>query len=503
MRLPTTNLTSKIKAAYDAFKGASPTGRGSAASSSYEMLAKMFQVSYERTQIHKDLERMDKTDEIVAFSHDAMANRATGMEDPTLDIFQAVTESEANYDSPADESTVKRAQHEITDLIYRADLRNEVWQIARFSVKFGNEFRELLVDAQSMNITGLKQLPEHTMWPRMDERGNRVPGYEQRLETSVGQPIIFTDWEIVHFAFGECDGFLGTPLFGCARKNWKRLNMAEDVTAIQRYENMGPRWEHKVPVGTGDTVQQKQEAIEQFKSLMTTMDYFNQTSNSIEKWEAPTGIKKQFFLPDDGSNRGGTTMMEPSNAQLSNLADLEHFLNRLITASHLPKRYFPFEGSTPKLSEGGGSAEDKHFVCTLMLVQMMIKRGLAAIFDRQLLLKGIDPGSIRYVIKMADISTTEQLRDAQTRAALSNAMTAWLKEYPEMREKSDVMLREFSRMSDTSQMALSKIEIKPKPEPVAPVVADPNAPVDPSATPAPDKRVQLPGVGEPAGRMKV
>jgi hypothetical protein len=479
------SLTSRIKSAIELFKSAGRivTGRGSAVASMYlQQLARMFVVSPERNRRHTDMDTMDKNDPIVKFSHDTIANRATGMEDPTLDCFQVAVEADTAYDFPADESTVSTAQSEVNGVIRRTNLRPEMWQTGRRTVKYGDEFREVLFDGDT--IVGLKLLPEHTMWPLMDDKGNRIPGYEQRLVNNAEAAIIFGEFEIVHFSFGEQDGYLGTPMFGCVRKDWKRLNACLDMMVFARLSKSFARWIHHVPVNTNDSPDSKQKTIDAYKEKTTKAPMYNTTSESVEKWEVPEGLMTNHYVTDDGSGKGKVEMLDPQNAQLQHLADIEHILDRVITASGIPKRYFPFEGSTPKLSEGGGSAEDKHFACTLMFVQMILKKGLAEIFDRQLILKGIDPRSVRYVIRMADISTSDQMRNAQTQVALARVAEIWLKQYPE--------LREFMKISDPSSAALSTVKVEPKPEPVVP-----------TAIPVPDGRVQLPGEGEPAGRMKV
>ena len=486
-------LTTRVKTAIEAFKsvGAVMSGRGSAVASAFlQQISKIFTVGTGRTTQHKDMDIMDKNDAIVKFSLDTMANRATGMEDPALDIFQVSVMSETSYDFPADERTVARTQKEIDGLIQRTKIKPELWQIGRRCPKYGNEFREVLIDGD--NIIGLKLLPDHTMWPRMDDKGSRVPGYEQRLIDGFGTPTMFTEWEILHFAFGEIDGYLGTPMFACVRKDWKRLNACLDMMVFARLGKSFARWIHHVPVGSNDPADAKDKAINDYISKTTKAPMYNTSTSSVENWEMPEGLFTNHYLADDGTNRGKVEMLDPQNAQLQHLGDIEHIMDRIITASGIPKRYFPFEGSTPKLSEGGGSSEDKHFACALMYLQMILKKGLAELFDRQLLLKGIDPMSVRYVIRMADINTTDQLRGAQTEVALAAVMERLLKLYPEMREKLPVMLREFTKLSDASYSELSVIKVQPpKEEPVA----------TPSNTPD-DGRTQLPG-SDSDNRIKV
>lgn len=492
-----TQAGAKARAIVEAAMGkatnvANTIGRGIAAGAMALAMNKLYKVSHERSQIHRDMNRMDKDDEVVSFALSTIANRSTGMEDPTLDAFEVTVQASVQEDGrETSDEIVKRAQWEINQLIQRCGLRAWTWQIIRRFTKYGNEFDEVLVDWDGRNIVGLKQLPEHTVWPNTDDKGTRIPGYEQRPENMLtGKPVQFKEWEILHFAFGELDGYLGTPLLGCARKNWLRLQLAEDSTASARLLRAFMKLVHRVPVNPDWTPEQKQAAIQNYKDKMTKLGVFNQGNDGLENQANPMTVSTDLYLPDDGSSRGGVEMLDPENAQLQNTSDLQYFLNRLITATTIPKRYFPFEGSTPKLSEGGGQAEDKHFACTLMFCQMLLKAGFAELFNRQLILKGIDPNSVRYVMRMAEINTTDQLRAAQTDMILGRAMESFLKLYPEARQNIDIMLREYTTMSDASKQVLMGLEIKDK------------APED-DDEPEDDKRVTVPGAGNKEAKGKV
>lgn len=499
-RAAVVNLLSRFGATKD---GDVPQGRGAAAGAMVSEIAKQFQVSYERSAIHKDLHRMDSTDEIVAFILNAIADRTTGMDDPTLDSFEVTVQAEDMPDgTKVSDELIRQADWEIKQLIKRLRLREDCWQIVRRFVKWGNEFREVLIDPQTLNIMALKELPEHTMWPNVDEMGTRQPGYKQIPEnaTTITEGIQFAEWEILHFAFGERNGYLGTPLLGCARKNWKRINLAEDMTAAARIIRAFMKIVHRVPVNSDWSMPQQQEAIEIYKKNMSKRNVFDQDENTLGQENAPQSVFTDFFIPDDGSKRGGVEMLDPENAQLQNINDIKHFIDRLIAASSIPKRYFPFEGSTPKLSEGGGNAEDKHFACTLMRCQMIVKQVFSELFDRQLLLKGINPEQVRYVIRMSSINVTDELREAQTELALADTMDTLLAKYPELRDYPEVMFREFTRMSDASKSSLAGMKLKELPE-----LGDGNPGENTEGKPARkrDKRTQLPGMGNPDARKKI
>lgn len=451
---------------------------------------KIYTLSYERTQIHRDMHRMDSDDEIVCFALDAIANRTLGYEDPTLDGFTVVVNNKGTKDLN------ETANDVIAELVERCKLRAESWQIVRKAVKFGNEFDEILIEKSKtgewMRIGGLQTLPEHTVWPNMDKNGRRVPGYSQKPENQpTEQGIDFGDLEILHFAFGELDGYLGTPLLKAARKNWKRLNLALDFTAAARLIRAFAKWVHKVPVNASWTPEQAQKAVEEYKASMTKRPVFSSDTTSLEKEPWPSTVFTDFYIPEDGSGRGGVEMLDPENAQLQNIKDIEHMTDRLIAGTRVPKRYFPFEGSTPKLSEGGGTAEDKHFACLLMACQMMLKQGYEKLFRLELQLQGIDPATVEFQWQMAQINTTDMFRVSQTQLNQAKTMELMSKIYPELMEKLPVMLREYTSMSDSSKAALSKVEVKPRE-------------YDPNAGKSPSSRVQQPGAGAgPESRAQV
>jgi hypothetical protein len=434
------------------------SGRGYAYADFANAIQSTFNLGYERTIIHKDMARMAQDDEVVKFALDAVASRATGYPDPTVNVMTVVLHEKDKDDverTPAE----KQAQTIIDDLMERIDLRGKTWQIIREGVHYGNDVNEIVPRVENgrwVQIDGLKRLPEHTIWPLKDKRGGRIPGYIQRLENSpdMGGDVIFAEYEILHFMFGCEENYLGTPLFSAARKSWKRLNMAEDATAIARLYRAFMKFLHKVPVRAEDPIQKQQESIDAYKKAINERQIWNSTDGAKVIEQDPITVKTDFYIPDDGSGRGGVEMFDPENAQLQNVNDILHFLRRLVTASTVPWRYFPFEGSTPKLSEGGGTAEDVTFACTLLMTHMMVQKGFNKLFGIELVLHGIDPGKFRIEYQMAPLNTIDLLRAAQRDKARSATLSDLAQLMPGIVEHPDVILREFTSLSDISVKSL-------------------------------------------------
>jgi len=467
--------------------------KGSAFEDISTALTHWFKVSYERARVHRDMHRMDQDCEVCRFALSAIASRAMGYPDPTVNSFTTIVEAREDGISQDD---VQTAQRLIEDLIERLKLRPLAWQITRRAVKWGNEFREILYERDGngryTEIAGLKPLPEHTIWPNVNDRGDRLPGYAQRsVQMPVGSgEVTFDEYEIVHFLFGEEDDYRGTPLLTAARKNWKRLNLAEDSTAAARLIRAFMKLVHYIPVNADEPIEKQQQRIDEYKRNITERKVFSEDDISLEVEQYPSTVKTDYFLPSDGSSRGKVEMLDPENAQLQNIKDVEHFLRRLITATTVPFRYFPFEGSTPKLSEGGGQAEDVNFACTLLMAHQMLQEGYNKLFDIELLLHGIDPRRFRYVYRMARVNIVNEMRGAQADLAKARTAEVLAKLMPGILGHPGVILREHTSMSDVSIEKLMADKKVTNPPPIDEVDASGNGRGGTEPT-----RIQLPGTG--------
>ena len=172
-------------------------------------------------------------------------------------------------------SNDKTVQQVIDDLFHR-QLRvdEEIWEIARSLVKYGNDYEELLVTGDG--VVGLNFLPAPTVrrveGPRgglqgfvqdfrgrfgyspqefqqmLVQRTNAVRGMFQPGGWPAGQKkdsvTAFEDWEVVHFRLrGKTRrSVYGYSVLEPARWIWKRLTLLEDAAMIYRLERAPERF---------------------------------------------------------------------------------------------------------------------------------------------------------------------------------------------------------------------------------------------------------------------
>lgn len=417
-------------------------------------------VDYGRIQIHNDLQRMDAEDEIASFAHDTIADRTLGYDDPTVNGFTVVAQAAPNA-TVADEQ-LAQVQQITDDLIERCDLRPKAWDIVRDCVQYGNDFEAIAYDSTPdgslVRIAGLKQRPEHTMYLNKAENGDIIPGYTQRLPNapSTEPNATFDEHQCIHFKFGKTREGYGTGLFYSARRNWRRLSLAEDATAAARLMRAFVKFVHYIPVGTNDPPEKKREAVRQYKEYTTEKAIFNTETSALENKNWPTNVATDWYTWEDGQKRARIEMLDPANAQLANMNDVKYFLDRLLVAAKVPRRYYPIEGGTAKLSEGGGTSEDVNFACVVLRAQMMLQTGYQKLLAIELFLHGFDPKDFRFVFRMATPNNTDALRGAQTDLAKVKTMSELVKVYPGLRDEYGVMLKEYTQMSDASIASIQK-----------------------------------------------
>jgi hypothetical protein len=156
----------------------------------------------------------------------------------------------------------------LDDLFHRTlRLDEEIWEIARTLVKYGNDFEEILVTEDG--VKGLNFLPVPTM-RRLEGPHGELTGFIQDFSGKVGFnyeqfkealrlreakqdcPVTaFEDWEICHFRLRgkQRRSLYGHSALEPARWIYKRLNLLEDAALVYRLQRAPERYAFYVDVG--------------------------------------------------------------------------------------------------------------------------------------------------------------------------------------------------------------------------------------------------------------
>jgi hypothetical protein len=402
-----------------------------------------------RKAVFQDIEQMDANDELVATALDILA-------DCSVNFLDSESEERIKIETK-DEKVLKI----LNEAIQRLDLNNDLWQIAREMVKHGSAFRENVIDRNQKDpkIINLKQTVAWTIWPNESPMGDKLPGWIQRTEqdayTDGGQKL--DEWQITPFMYGIKYGYLHVGPLAAARRNWMRIQKMEDGMAVARLTRAYDKQVHRIPVKENWTKDEIQGAIRRYKDSITKRRMSSGTDGTnINQGDMPFDAQTDFFLPDDGTKRGGVEILSGTNNQLMNLTDVYYLREKLLARLKVPIQFMQIM-STQKthVSAGKGSPDtDLQFARTLKGIQSSIRRGLKRILDFELLLQGVLATDGLYEIKLCPIRVQDDAEQAKIELTLAQAAVYMSEAFGAL--PPEILAQKFLRLSDEQKAVLDK-----------------------------------------------
>ena len=435
----------------------SQTGHSDVSSAFYA--DNIWKVAQDRSSIMRDLDEIDRNDILCHRGLTVIADCVTGYEDIEVDGF---------------EWALKQSNQKAIDILKalkdRCELGTDIWHITRSGVKFGEEFREVIVDGD-MVIRRFQSLPAWTMFPNLNSQGIKTPGWYQMPELhNQAKKIPFQEWQIVPFVFGPRRGWYGTGLMTPARRTYRRLEKMHDGMAIARLIRAYDKLLHKVPVKPEWDTRRINKAIADYKQSITTKDMLNSEGN-VSRRNSPFTVDTDIFIADDGSSRGGVSLLQAENVQLSHVEDVEYHLRSYLAAVTVPRKYLNMgRGEKGVLTDGSLTAEDVQFARTLRNTQAVVRVGFMRLARLALFFQGFDADQLGLRIRLPKISTMDALMDAKvtfTRAQAAEIFSTLLgglppemigAKYMELDEEEKETLRKFLDQMEKEQEAQAKAD---------------------------------------------
>lgn len=340
----------------------------------------------------------------------------------------------------------------IVDDLFHKTLRmdEEIWEIARTLVKYGNDFEEVLVNENG--VRGLNFLAPPTVrrieGPRgelygfvqdykgrfgfspaefqqiMAQRASAASGAPGKPGTIAGMERVtaLEDWEVVHFRLRgkHRRSVYGYSVLEPARWIWKRLMLLEDAALIYRLQRAPERYAFYVDVGDlppGEAL----SYINRVRQQHRKKKYVNPTTGKLDLKFDPMSQDEDFFIPVRQGTEG--TRIEVLGApSWQHMEDVEYFRDKLFAAIKIPKAYL---AQTDGVNRAILSSEDVRFARTVLRVQREMRNGLSKIARIHLAALNIDPSAVEYNIHLqvpSSIFELAQLEVKNARADLAARM---------------------------------------------------------------------------------
>ena len=355
-----------------------------------------------------------------------------------------------------------RTVQELLDDLYHRTLQldDEAWSIARTTVKYGNDYEELLVTDEG--VKGLLYLPPATVrrieGPKgqlfgfiQDFRGkfNFTPQDYLRLlrsrygsgagsdaslidttkEESPENTPVLEDWEVVHFRLmsKQRRATYGTSPLDAARWIFKRLVLLEDTALIYRLNRSPERRAFYVDVG--DLPPREALAyVNQVRQNHRKKKFFNPTTGKLDIRYQAVGSDDDFYVPTRKGQDGSRIEILQSPSWQS-MEDITYFQDKLWASIKIPKAYL---GKEEGVIRSTLSSQDVRFARTVLRVQRALISGFHRIGRVHLAALKIPPDQVPFKVNMtvpSAIFELAQIEVMNARADLAQRMQTFVSGY--------------------------------------------------------------------------
>jgi len=385
------------------------------------------QVEYDRKRRYKEYEDMDGYPEIgSAFDIYADDCSQENLDGSKWDI---VTDDEL-------------AKEEISELFDRIELDTYLWDIVRNTVKYGDNFLELVVDIAEIKkgVQRIKILNPNYIYRVEDEFGylsnflQDIPkkkdwttygGIGDNLDDNSVIPL--DPGQIVHFRLHTSDPShypYGKSIASGARTIYKSLKMMEDAMLIYRLSRAPER--RIFYMDTGSLPSSKAEMhIKQQMDKFKKSKFFNRTTGNIEESYNPLSSDEDFFIAVNGKGSGTKIETLPGAENLGEVDDVKYFRDKLLAALKIPKDYIVEKDQSPERKANLAQLDVK-FARVVTRIQKAVEIGLETIAHRHLMIKGYPTSTIKGVkIRLpapSDMARKRQLDLDQQKAIVVGAV---------------------------------------------------------------------------------
>lgn len=263
------------------------------------------------------------------------------------------------------------AQAEADALVERLGLASRLDDWVRLTLRDGDSFLEIgaLATGEIAEVTRkptLEMVRASNAYDRFDAPERAFFWSEMAAPDPRGNVVWFAEWQIVHARWRHDEGSrYGRPLFGAARKAFKRMTQGELDIAVRRKTRSGLRYAHVLEDAS-------QAEIEAYKVA------------NRAALDDPFAAVADFFL-----NKRGAIQAIQGDAQLGQIEDVLHHVDTFGVASPVPLELI---GYGRNLNRDVLAQKKEQYTETLEAVrQWVVAEFVRPLVERQWLLAGIWP----------------------------------------------------------------------------------------------------------------
>lgn len=287
----------------------------------------------------------------------------------------------------------EKANQVATDLQTKLDLNQRMEDWLRLSMRDGDSFLELSID-ESMRIVNTTRKPTlqmHRNSNKADQFDNPERAFWMADDMYMGMEpprnaLWFPAWQIIHARWNhDEESRYGRPMMRSARKHFKYVEEGELNVAVRRKLGGAQIRQHVIEGSDADVKKYREDNKAALGKVAAVVDFF--------------------------SNKAGSMTVTQGDGDIDKIADLEHHIATMFTASDVPMELIAYGGNLNR--DILGEKKDQYEEILNQGREWATTEIIKPLLERQWLLLGILPESVKYQIvwRKAKGLTPTALRD--------------------------------------------------------------------------------------------
>jgi hypothetical protein len=290
-------------------------------------------------------------------------------------------------------------------------------QAFRTMCKYGDGFGEVVLEEVNgaLDVAAVNPLHPRTMFANRMENGQIDPAdaWVQRLPPRLIEQARFPAWKVARFAnIVEWGSTHGESIFEPNLRSYIQLEAMEVAMIIRRLTRAPLRYHHILDVGhvMADKIEDTIDTRRRKWAKRPTVD----VNGKVGRFGINLPTEEDLWTAKKDKESPADVGVLAGDASIGEIADFIHFFQKWLAGLGPPKAHLGYESETMR-----STITDLHIVfarkCRRM--QMRFIKGLNHLYWVSLVLRGIDPRTVPYLIVPPTMGTRDELVRAQVMQA--------------------------------------------------------------------------------------
>jgi len=319
---------------------------------------------------------------------------------------------EENYKLVVDRKTpnLEKIEKVVKETEKRTGIKDDVWDIARDLICFGDDFEEIVIAEQNgeVFVQKLKRLPIEQVYADVDERGvwkdPKYP-YAQKKSLLDKNEIKFEEWRMIHFRMGRGIYGVERSIFSNAsRRIGRQLLWIDDSAVLARLSRAYQRFAFFIDT-SGLGLDDKFRFTEEWMERVRRKDIIDRTTGRISPLDAPWMPDEDIGIPTDKDNPQDVKVLS-GDLNLGRIDDILYVQEKFFMALNMPKQYASKEEGVR--AKATITQLDIQFARQVRRKQAALKPGLRKFYRTAFYLDDIDPDSFEWEVVFPAMATMDE-----------------------------------------------------------------------------------------------